>query len=151
MHATGVKTEHLVARIFFSVSRTLDHHTHMRVAQDLTGLMFGMCCTFAHLKSRPLATCFIDHSFSCLTHFHHFVLRRLLKRRQHCPGLESRDLPAPLRTEDYSLAIWPKPLPIMNSTLTLTSKSPRGAKFGDMPVHPSPYPWISSSLSPSSS
>ena len=28
-----LKTEHLVARRFCSVSRTLDHHTHLRVAQ----------------------------------------------------------------------------------------------------------------------
>ena len=32
----GVKTEHLVARTFFSVLRTFDHHTHLRVAQGLT-------------------------------------------------------------------------------------------------------------------
>ena len=72
-----VKTEHLVARTFFSVSRTFDHHTHMSVAQDLTGQMFGMCCTFAHLESHPLTLCFIDHSLTGLTHFNHFVPRHI--------------------------------------------------------------------------
>ena len=28
-----------------------------------------MCYTFAHRKSHPLTTCFIDHSLMCLTHF----------------------------------------------------------------------------------
>ena len=36
-----------------------------------------MCCTFAHLKSHPLTTCFIDHSMMCLTHFLPFVPHHL--------------------------------------------------------------------------
>ena len=31
-------------------------------AQDSTSQMFGTGCTFAHRKSHPLTTCFIDHS-----------------------------------------------------------------------------------------
>ena len=47
---------------------------------------------------RPLST--------CLTHFHHFDPRHLLRHRQHWPRLESGDLPALLRQEDCCLAIW---------------------------------------------
>ena len=70
MHATG--SEDRTPRrthIFLSVAH-FDHHTHMRVAQDLTGHMFGTRCTSAHLESHPLTTCFIDHSLTCLTHCH---------------------------------------------------------------------------------
>ena len=37
----AVKTQHLVARTFYSVSRTLDHHTHLLVAQGLDGSCLG--------------------------------------------------------------------------------------------------------------
>ena len=36
-----MKTEHLVARTFFSVSRTFDHHTHMRVGRFADALRLG--------------------------------------------------------------------------------------------------------------
>ena len=42
----GLRTEHLVVRTFFSVlsvSRTFDLHTHMRVAQDFTGVVLFLC------------------------------------------------------------------------------------------------------------
>ena len=53
-------------------------------AQDFTSQTFGTCCSSAHRKSHPLTACFIDHSSTCLTHFHHFVPRHLLPHRQHC-------------------------------------------------------------------
>ena len=41
-----MKTEQNVARTFFSVlsvSRSFDLHTHMRLAQDFTGVMLSLC------------------------------------------------------------------------------------------------------------
>ena len=66
----GLKTEHLVARTFYSVlsvSRTFDLHTcvWLKISQEL-------CGPSAQLKSHPLTACFIDHSSTRLTHFHHF-------------------------------------------------------------------------------
>ena len=72
-----MKTEHIVARTFFSVSRTFDHHTHLRVAQGPDGSSLGCVATLRILKSHQLATCFIDHSLMCLTYFLHFVPHHL--------------------------------------------------------------------------
>ena len=45
-----VETEHLVARTFFSVSRTCDHHTHLRVAQGLTAHVWDVLHLCAYEK-----------------------------------------------------------------------------------------------------
>ena len=68
--------------------------------------MFGMCCTFAHLKTHPLTTCFIDHSLMCLTNVLAFVPHHLHVHRHPCLWLESGNHPAPLREQDCCLAIW---------------------------------------------
>ena len=60
-----VNTEHLVARTIF-LCRALDHRSSHAAA---CGSSFGMCCTFAHLKSHPLTTCFIHNSPMCLNPF----------------------------------------------------------------------------------
>ena len=67
--AHRVKTEHLVARTFFSVSRTFSQF----ITRTCVWLKSGMCCTFAHRKSHPLTIRFIDNSLMCLTHFRPFL------------------------------------------------------------------------------
>ena len=103
MHATGSEDRTPCRTHVFSQCRALDHRSSLALA---CGSSLGLCCTFAHLKSHPHSTCFIDHSLMCLTHFLFFVPHRLRLHRLHCLCLESGDRRAPLRTEDFSLAAW---------------------------------------------
>ena len=74
------KTEHLVARIF-SHCCALDH----RLSHELAcGSSLGCVAPLRILQSHPLTTCFIDHSLTCFTDFHHFVPRHLRFRRPLC-------------------------------------------------------------------
>ena len=102
----SLKTEHLVARTFFSLSLFLTI-TRTCVWHKASRLKFGTRCTSAHHKSHPLTTCFIDHSLTCLTHFLPFVSTPPpVDTDSTAYDWESGDPPAPLRAEDYSLAIW---------------------------------------------
>ena len=57
--------QNILSHAHFSQCRALDQI----ITRTCVWLKFGMCYTFAHLKSHPLTTCFIDHSLMCLTHF----------------------------------------------------------------------------------
>ena len=68
--------------------------------------------TFAHFKSYPLTSCFIDHSFMCLTHFlpsvpHHLRLFRLFTAHDWNLEILLRHSAQKITL----LAVWSYPLP----------------------------------------
>ena len=80
--------------IFLSVVNVVAHiGAHLTFSRTCVWLKNSqeLCCPFAHLKSHPLTSCFTDHPSTCLTHFHHFVPRHVLRHPQHCLWLESGD------------------------------------------------------------
>ena len=100
-----MKTEHPVECTFFSVWRTCSKI----ITRTCVWLKSGVCCTFVHLKSHPLTTCSIEHSWMCLTHFLPFVPRHLWllwTTPTAGPMTAIRRSPAPLRSEDFSMAAW---------------------------------------------
>ena len=103
-----VKTEHLVARTFFSVLRTWSQI----ITRTCVRLKCGMCCTFAHLKSHPLTTCFIDHSLLCLTHVLLFVPHHLPPHRLRClwTGIRRSPCAAPHGGFQFGRFVEPTPL-----------------------------------------
>ena len=69
VHANGCQNRTLrPTHMFLSVAHLWPSHAPA-CGSRAWRLKFGMCCTFAHLNSHPLTTCFIDHSLMCLTHF----------------------------------------------------------------------------------
>ena len=103
VHAT-VKTEHIVARTFFSVlsvSRTFEHlwppHAHAR------GSWWRYDCGVLHICAPSLKvmhshSIFNDHSSTCLTHLQHFVHTTWNQETLSLPPP-----PAPLRQEGCCL------------------------------------------------
>ena len=86
-NCTSCWTENLIACTFFCLV-SVPHlialpHAHAcgsRPRHDWDGLHV---CAPAY-KSSTLTACFIDHSSTCLTHFHHSVPHHLSRHRTHC-------------------------------------------------------------------
>ena len=89
--------------IVLSVAHIWPSHAHA-CGSRAWRLKFGMCCTFAHLRSHPLTTWIIGHFLMCLTHFLPSVRHHLRQHRQHCLWLESGD---PQRHSARRIIVWP--------------------------------------------
>ena len=101
----GVKTEHCRRHIFLSAAHSItDHQTHLRVAQvwDVLHLCASLKSSTRNLFHRPLLD--VPDPFPSFCSTPSPTTPTSMHR------LESGDLPAPLRTEDCSLAVWSNPL-----------------------------------------